>query len=73
MRGVLRKTCDVSAEVTLVAQSHHRFTRPCRLREALKGQMGKRRAAAMPPEEDPEHLAAIGEAVAAADAEDDLL
>jgi len=34
--------------------------------------MGRRRAAAMPPEEDPEHLAAIGEAVAGADAEDDL-
>ena len=72
MRGVLRKTCDVSAEVTLVAQSHHRFTRPCRLREA-QGEMGKRKAVAMPSDEDPEHLAAIVEAFVAADAEDDLL
>jgi hypothetical protein len=35
--------------------------------------MGKRKAVAMPSDEDPEHLVAIAKAFAAADAEDDLL
>ena len=38
-----------------------------------QGEMGKRKAVAMPSDEDPEHLAAMAEAFAAADAEDDLL